>query len=348
MTMRTETTAVTSSSTAFKPRISKFALLSVNMAPLRFEGQIKRFDITIPRDKYETWEDLHKKLIGWCSHFVFQLEKGDSGYEHWQCRVQMIHKRTCKTLISDVIPAIGGHWSVTSTNVHKSPKTFAYVTKEDTRIDGPWDDTSLVQEKPPLTRQLQRFMENEFYPWQDTCYKLVQEEDDRWIHLIFDEVGNVGKSVFLEFLEYQGLAFEMPPLRHMEDIMEFAHSFPAQKAYIIDMPRGMKKDKLADFYAGLESIKNGVTYDKRYVGKKRRMDRPQIMVFTNSLPVFELMSMDRWRIHVMQEDKSLIERTPLDLATSGIRIDTDGTKPRRLRDGHELPYNDEEHFFVQS
>ncbi|MDC0525367.1 hypothetical protein OAO87_00115 [bacterium] len=260
----------------------------------------------------------------------------------------MIHKRTCKTHISDVIPAIGGHWSVTSTGVHKGPKSFAYVVKEDTRIEGPWDDTSLVQEKPPLTRQLQRFMEHEFYPWQDTCYKLVQEEDDRWIHLIFDEVGNVGKSVFLEFLEYQGLAFEMPPLRHMEDIMEFAHSFPVQKAYIIDMPRGMKKDKLADFYAGLESIKNGVTYDKRYVGKKRRMDRPQIMVFTNSLPVFELMSMDRWRIHVMQQDKSLIERSPLDLATSGIRIDPDGAKTRRLRDGREQPYNDEEHFFVQS
>ena len=62
----------------------------------------------------------------------------------------------------------------------------------------------------------------------------------------------------------------------------------------------------------------------------------------------ELMSMDRWRIHVMQEDKSLIERTPIDLATSGIRIDPDGTKTRHLRDGRELPYNDEEHFFVQS
>ena len=75
------------------------------------------------------------------------------------------------------------------------------------------------------------------------------------------------------------------------------------------MPRGMKKDKLADFYAGLEAIKNGVTYDKRYVGKKRRMDRPQIFVFTNMLPAFEFMSLDRWRIHVMQPDKSLIEIT---------------------------------------
>ena len=283
------------------------------MAPLKFQGQIKRFDITISRekykDKYDNWEDLHKKLIGWCSHFAFQLERGESGYEHWQCRVQLIHKKTCAAMLSDIIPAIGGNWQVTSNGVHTGPKHFSYVTKEDTRVGGPWDDTSLVQEKPPLTRQLQRFMEHEFYSWQATCWKLVQEEDDRWIHLFIDEVGNVGKSVFLEFLEYQGLAFEMPPLRHLEDIMEFAHSFPPQKAYIIDMPRGMKKDKLADFYAGLETMKNGVTYDKRYVGKKRRMDRPQIMVFTNTLPAFEFMSMDRWRIHVLQRDKSIISRT---------------------------------------
>lgn len=274
-----------------------------------FSGQLKRFDITIPADLYPDWEALHKKLVGWCSHFAFQLEEGETGYRHWQCRVQLIHKKTKSGLLADVVPAVQGHWSVTSSNVHTHAKSFTYVMKEDTRVDGPWDDTSLIQVKPPLTRQLRNFMEHQFFPWQATCYDLVQEEDDRWIHLIFDEVGNVGKSVFLEFLEYQGVAFEMPPLRHMEDIMEFAHSFPPQKAYVIDMPRGMKKDKLADFYAGLESIKNGVTYDKRYVGKKRRMDRPQIFVFTNTLPAFEFMSLDRWRIHVMFPDKHMEEKT---------------------------------------
>jgi len=278
------------------------------MAPLVFDGQLKRFDITIPVERYETWEALHKKLVGWCSHFCFQKEKGDdTDYVHWQVRLQLIHKKTCKAMLADVVPAFGGHWSVTSNGVHLGPKQFAYTMKEDTRLEGPWDDTSLIQEKPPLTRQLRTFLDHDFYGWQQTCHDLVQQEDDRSIHLIYDQVGNVGKSVFLEFLEYQGLAFEMPPLRHMEDIMEFAHSFPPQRAYIIDMPRGMKKDKLADFYAGLESIKNGVTYDKRYVGKKRRMDRPQIMVFTNMLPAFEFMSLDRWRIWVMQDDKSLIE-----------------------------------------
>jgi len=288
---------------------------SRSMAPLKFEGQLKRFDITISRasyaEKYETWEDLHKKLVGWCAHFAFQMEKGESGYEHWQCRVQLIHKKTCAAILKDDGPvkAIGGNWQVTSSGIHPGPKQFAYVMKEDTRIEGPWDDSACLMEKPPLTRQLHRFMEHEFYAWQAKVFGIVQEEDDRWIHLVYDKVGNVGKSVFLEFLEYQGLAFEMPPLRHMEDIMEFAHSFPPQKAYIIDMPRGMKKDKLADFYAALECIKNGVTYDKRYVGKKRRMSRPQILVFTNTLPAFELMSMDRWRIHEMQPDKSCKEYT---------------------------------------
>lgn len=281
------------------------------MSPLSFSGQLKRFDVTIPGDNYDDWETLHKKLLGWCSQFCFQKEKGEqTGYIHWQVRLQLIHKKTLAALLSNVVPEIGGNWSVTSTNTHTSAKSFNYVMKEDTRIEGPYDDSSLMTEKPVLTRQLRKFMEHEFYGWQQKCFNFCQEEDDRWIHLIYDKVGNVGKSVFLEFLEYQGMAFEMPPYRHMEDIMEFAHSFPPQKAYIIDMPRGMKKDKLADFYAGLETIKNGVTYDKRYVGKKRRMDRPQIMVYTNMLPAFEFMSMDRWRIHIMQEDKSMKEYTP--------------------------------------
>lgn len=62
------------------------------------------------------------------------------------------------------------------------------------------------------------------------------------------------------------------------------------------MPRGMKKDKLGEFYAGIEIIKNGVAYDKRYTAKKIRFDRPNIFVFTNMLPVFELLSKDRWCI----------------------------------------------------
>ena len=118
--------------------------------------------------------------------------------------------------------------------------------------------------------------------------------------------GNSGKSIFAEFLEYQGVAFELPMLRTMEDLMAFAYSYPPKKAYLIDMPRGIKKDKMGEFDGGVECLKNGVTYDKRHHGKKRRMSRPQIFIFTNVLPDFSLMSMDRWRVWTMRQDKSMI------------------------------------------
>jgi hypothetical protein len=72
------------------------------------------------------------------------------------------------------------------------------------------------------------------------------------------------------------------------------------------MPRGMKKDKLGDFYSGIEVIKNGVAYDKRYTAKKIRFGRPNIFVFTNTLPELSLMSKDRWKIWTINDDNELI------------------------------------------
>lgn len=69
------------------------------------------------------------------------------------------------------------------------------------------------------------------------------------------------------------------------------------------MPRGMKKDKLADFYSGIEVIKNGVAYDKRYTAQKIRFNRPRVFVFTNTLPEFNLMSKDRWKVWTLYENQ---------------------------------------------
>lgn len=135
---------------------------------------------------------------------------------------------------------------------------------------------------------------------------MCEELDDRHINIIYDVRGNLGKSIMCEYLEYEGLAFEIPPFRLMEDIMAFIMNFKVYPCYMVDMPRGMKKDKLGEFYSGLETLKNGLAYDKRYEGKKIRFDRPQIFVFTNSLPDFNLMSPDRWRVMETTADKDLV------------------------------------------
>jgi hypothetical protein len=172
----------------------------------------------------------------------------------------------------------------------------------DTRVDGPWRDTDEVK---VLTRQLKQFMTYELYDWQKEIIGLTQSIDDRSIKLIYDQHGNNGKSMLCEFLEYRGLAYEVPPFRQMEDLMQCVMEIKTYPCYIVDMPRGMKKDKLSEFYAGLESIKNGIAYDKRYHFRKKRFDSPQVLVFTNVLPIMDLLSKDRWEIYEMTPEKSL-------------------------------------------
>ena len=282
------------------------------MAPIIFDGQKIGFDITIPKHMY-TFDELVKKLKGWFKKWVFQLENYSNGDEHWQVRGWLIHKTTAKNLHHNILPAVKGHWSLTSSTVHLGPKAFNYVMKEDTRVDGPWKDSDIIPDRPPMTWQLEQFMEYDLWPYQKHIFDNTQVDDMRTINIIYDPRGHCGKSLFCEYCEYQGVAFECPPLRQMDDLMEFLHGFPTQKCYIIDMPRSMKKDKLGDFYAGIEVIKNGVLWDKRYQGKKKRFGRPNIYVFCNILPEFKLLSSGRWKVYqINYTDMSLEDVTPKD------------------------------------
>jgi hypothetical protein len=145
------------------------------------------------------------------------------------------------------------------------------------------------------------------YEWQKQIIGMIDHWDGRKIDLIYDKPGCIGKSMISEYLEFNGLAEEIPPYRLMDDIFQWVCSRPIKKAYLVDMPKGMKKDKLGDLYSGLEVIKNGVAYDKRYTAKKIRFDRPRIFVFTNELPQFKLMSLDRWQVWEINRETMAME-----------------------------------------
>jgi len=249
-----------------------------------------RFDFTLNAEM-ASQDKIAETLREWCNKWIFQLEKSESGYVHYQGRINMMKPKRLEQAIKlwqDLLPTI--HISATS----NACKTFDYVMKADTRVDGPWNNDQPVQR---MTAQLSEFMDLEMYGWQKDVLALCDQQDFRHIHVILDDVGNTGKSIFAEYLEYKGLAYEIPMMNNMEDIMQCAMGIPPQRCYLIDMPRGLKKEKLASFYAGIECLKNGVMYDKRYAFKKRRITRPQILVFTNAMPELQLLSPDRWAIH---------------------------------------------------
>eukprot|EP00854_Cymbomonas_tetramitiformis_P032118 gene32118-40619_t len=270
------------------------------------ETPVTGYDITISSANKD-YQQVALYLKEWCKKWGFQHERGESGYEHFQCRVWLMKKKRfseIKKLVS--AETLYGHWSITSATCHQGCN-FNYVLKADTRIAGPWKDTEYT-EPPPLTPQLENFIKAggiTVMPWMAQVEAIVKTYDERSITLIYDEKGTSAKSIFCEYLEYHNLAFEIPPLRSCQDIMQLCMSIPAYKCYLVDMPRGMKKDKLAELYSGLECLKNGKMYDIRYAYKSRRITRPGIIVFTNMLPNFGLLSPGRWDVWIMTDDKSL-------------------------------------------
>lgn len=271
------------------------------------ENQVSQYDFRLNADGLVR-ADLEATLRELASKWTFQLERGDSGYMHYQGRLSLKKKRRVAEIKmfwrkqyadGNLLVDLPNYLAPTS---RPSTGDAFYVTKLDTRVEGPWSDRDQVK---VLTRQLREFLQHEMYPWQQKVMAMAEELDDRYINIIYDTRGNLGKSVFCEWMEYEGRAFEVPPFRLMEDLMGFVMSFKVYPAYMVDMPRGMKKDRLGEFYSGLETLKNGVAYDKRYEGRKMRFDRPQIFVFTNTLPEFSLMSRDRWRVMEVTPDRDL-------------------------------------------
>jgi len=246
-----------------------------------------------------TIKEILASLEGVAKKYVIQQELGEGGLRHFQGRISLIKKKYKHTKLSafgenpELLP---NFFQPTVTEEHR--KEAFYCMKEETRIGGPWKDTDPIE--PILTKQLELFIGWGLKPWMKTLEEKVNTFSLRKIDLVYDPTGNNGKSLFSEYLEYKGVGEEVPCYRLMDDIFQWVCSRPIKKVYIMDLPRGMKKDKLADLYSGIEVIKNGVAFDKRNHAKKKRFDRPRIIVFTNVLPCLDLMTRDRWQIWIIQ------------------------------------------------
>jgi hypothetical protein len=259
------------------------------------------WDFTLKYDADVTLNTLKDSLRTKCKKWAFQLERSDTGYEHYQGRISLIKRKSLKPLLSlfNTPEWAGVHFSPTSS---KCKGDVFYAVKDDTRIDGPWFDTD---KEVIVTKQMDLFNKWGLLPWQEKLKAATNEFCLRTIDLVYDPTGCAGKSLFSEFMETEGIAEEIPPFRLMDDIFQWVASRPIKSVYIVDMPRGMKKDKLGDFYSGIEIIKNGIAYDKRYSAKKIRFDRPRVIVFTNTLPILDLMSADRWSIWTIENNDLL-------------------------------------------
>ena len=255
-------------------------------------------------DQKELIKQFHE-ASGILKKWTFQEELSETGYAHYQGRVSFGTKTRSPITRCSSIPALmGARWSVTS---NENRTNDFYVTKAESRAAGPWSNRD---EPPPyIPRQFREV--TSLYPWQQSIWDDVVKWDSRTINFLYDVSGNIGKSVLVGKLRGAGRAAALPPANDFADLLGMVcdrqrRTTPA-KAFIVDMPRAIHQERLGGLYAGLESVKNGYAYDKRYKFREAFFDSPIIWVFGNVLPDPRYLSYDRWKFWCVNGKRELVK-----------------------------------------
>ncbi len=267
---------------------------------MRQDSPICVWDFTISEDKIKE-DEIIKIIKGNSKKYAFQLEVGaTTGYKHYQGRISLKMKKR----LNQVIKIFGNkfHWSITS---NENKNNCFYVLKEETRIseDKVWKDTD---EEIYIPRQI-REIKNILRPFQSKIIELSKIWDKRHIHIIYNQKGNLGKTILKGYMRIHKLGRPLPFVNNYKDLLRMVCDMPTSNCYLIDIPRAIKKDNLNQLFSGIETLKDGYAYDDRYAFKEKYFDCPNIFVFTNRLPDTRMLSNDRWKIWTINKSYELIK-----------------------------------------
>ncbi len=255
---------------------------------------VASYDFTIPEcDRAAFTDALNQVAKKW----VFQLEAGDSGYRHYQGRLSLIKKRRIGEL-KPVLATAGlaaMHVTPTCTASLKEGDDF-YMTKLDTRIEGPWSSEDREIYIPRQYRDIAP------YAWQQKVIESAGKFDPRTVNYIYDPDGCNGKSTIAAICCLLHRGVRIPAVNDHEKLLASVCDILSAKGerkpgpIFIDLPRFMDKRRLHGIFSAIEEIKNGHCYDMRYHYKEWWFDSPPVWVFSNMVPELSALSADRWKV----------------------------------------------------
>ena len=244
----------------------------------------------------------------------YQKEKGSlNDYVHYQGRFSLNEKKRKNTVLKlfkeSNIVIHENALRVTSENGRLAANFYNYVTKEDTRIEGPWTDRDKAKYIP---KQYRGKLET-LRPWQEHLITTIEDFDDRKINWIYDDKGNNGKSTIAHLcrLHYNGVV--LPIVNDSEKLIQSCCNILTSKKIrnrvpiFIDLPRAMDQEKLGGFITAIEFIMSGYVYDVRNTFKDWDFDTPCIWVFSNTKPNYNSLTNDRWNIWKITEKHEFLK-----------------------------------------
>jgi len=253
-------------------------------------------DFTYHVDKFE--EEVFNRLRDYlnekCKKYCFQLEKGSlTDKLHYQGRFSLKIKKRIVELKSPF------NWHLSPTSDGNRANNF-YVSKDDTRVMGPWTETNFLYKYIP--KQFRGKLDT-LYPFQKKIIEVSKIFNDREINYIYCKDGNKGKSTIAHLCRLHLDGLVLPVVNDSEKLIQSCCNMLMGKnirnsiPIFIDLPRALQdKKRLYGLYIAIEQIKGGYVYDMRNKWKEWDFDSPTIWVIANQLPMANNLSLDRWKI----------------------------------------------------
>jgi len=246
----------------------------------------------LKREAKSLWNTLNK----WSKEFYFQLERGEEGgYLHYQGCLSLTVKERFAT-VKNILGRNDAHiepcrnWNATK----------LYCAKEETRIMGPWNHKSVwINTITTL------------YAWQQKVIEMINKpcEDDREIHWFYDSKGAKGKTALCKYL----YTWHSATVVNNGAFADLAYVLPEDpKIVCFALPRTLESRVN---YSAIEAIKDGMIFSGKYESRTKVFNSPHILVFANFLPNFSSLSLDRWRVHDLNDSEGvgLTEYSPADM-----------------------------------
>lgn len=203
---------------------------------------------------------------------------------HLQCFVYFNKKVRWSTIFKDIIP-LSTHREVAKGNLNEN---LRYCSKENNYVS----NCKIL----PLYKKPHR----ELRPWQAFVERRIIENtnNDRKVLWIYDNIGNIGKSVLVNYLvvNYGAIAVSGAK-RH---VLSVAHKNPKCPLWIFDIPR---TNKNGVSYDAIEGLRNGLWMSgfDDCTGMTCLEFNPMVVVFANELPEWDKLSRDRWDVWEIDE-----------------------------------------------
>lgn len=204
-----------------------------------------------------------------CKRCTMDLERGEeTEYEHMHMQLEMKRRVRFEWFKHHLSPI--AHAEVTR-NIEAA---FTYVTKEETRMWGPWCFPEPL--KAPVRDEMEGLT---LKPWQIKINEILDGDiDDRLIYWFFDRGYGCGKTTFIKHLLVRRECAYMSNAANKD----IAFAWKGEPIVILEFPGAATDDDIP--YQAIECLKNGLIFSSKYESGEKLHNRPHVLVFANLRP----------------------------------------------------------------